>query len=128
MSNPSRGQRASQPASGYVRPEPVDPNGLVVTVTTRDAVVSKYPFDDLQPHTDLLRSLVQGFARASGPGGRWVSTESMRTGSSNLRAFYRHLQGLPEPISTIHGLTPEVWTGWRRSIEEKYAWHGVVSN
>lgn len=127
MAKSARGTRATQPPAGYERPQLTTNDGLRIRIIDTDGNTQEYGFEDLTPHTPLLRMLVQGFARGSGPGGRWVSADSVRTRHANLRAFYRYLQSLPTPPKTIEDLSPAVWLEWRETILRKHAWPGVIN-
>lgn len=127
MAESSRGSRASRPPVGYERPPPLSEDGLRVSVVGPDRSERVYNFEDLMPHNPLLHSLVLGFANGSGPSGRWVSADSVRTRYANLRTFYRYLQSLPTPPGTIEEVSPAVWLEWREGIQSKHAWPGVIN-
>lgn len=124
----SRGQRAAQPDAGYQHPSATDASGLIVTIVLPDGSQRTYDFSDLMPVTPLLQSLVTGFARASGSGGRWPSVSSMRTGQATLRRLYRFVSDLDSAPQTIEDVSPRVWRAWQDHVSAKSVWPGVLSN
>jgi hypothetical protein len=106
------------PEDGYTRPPQVDPTGLIVVHVTEDGASRQaFDFSDLECPPELLRSLVQGFARAVSQGGRWRAVASARNGARDLRRFVRYVAKHDPPLSRIDDLGPEVWWSWRSSIE-----------
>jgi len=87
-----------------------------------------YRFDDLRGSTSLLRSLVEGFAAAAGPGGRWRSQASARTGNAILRRLYRDLQEMSPAPRSIVEVTPSVWLSWRSATLARVKWPGQVNS
>ncbi|MGV1005140.1 MAG: hypothetical protein ACOYEV_10355 [Candidatus Nanopelagicales bacterium] len=128
MTHDTTGRRAVMPAEGYTRPALVDSSGLIVTHVTEDgAITQAFDFSDLDCQSELLCSLVQGFAAATGQAGRWRSTASARQGAKTLRQFIRDIAGHPQSPARIEDLGPEVWWTWRAQIETRQRWPGAIN-
>jgi|GEM_PF-920101 len=128
MSSSQRGNPAAMPAPGYSRPAQVNESGLVVTHVTEDgSSVSTFDFTTVDCPPDLLRSLVQGFAVATGQAGRWKSAVSADAGAGILRRFVRDICEQDNAPTRIEELGPEVWWAFRAAIESKNRWPGVIN-
>ena len=88
MTSGPRRTAAAMPAAGYRRPELVGTDGLSVSVVGESGEdCGTFDFAGLEAPEELVRSLAAGFARASGPGGRWKSAETVREYAKTLRRF-----------------------------------------
>lgn len=109
---------AAMPPAGYRRPEMVSGDGLSVAVVGEAGEdFGRFDFTKVAAPPELMRALVAGFARATGPGGRWKTYSSARKGAEVLRRFAREVSAANPQIATIGDVTAEVWWGWRTAIE-----------
>ena len=116
------------PTAGYRRPLLVDADGLSVGVVGENGEdFGTFDFAGLDAPVELIRALVAGFARASGPGGRWRSAHTVRGAASNLRRFARDVSAANPEVATIGDVTPEVWWRWRSAVESRIRWPGQIN-
>ena len=98
----------SMPAAGYRRPDRLDPTGLVVSVIGTDGQeAGPFDFSQAPAHGQVRQQLVDAFAAATGPDGRWRSAASMNTAHRTSLAFLRSL----EPLGINITVSPRVQ--WR---------------
>lgn len=90
--------------------------------------LGEYRFDDLPGPRALLTSLVTGFARAAGPGGRWGSPLTLAENASRLRRFFRDIQEFCPGIETIEDLTASAWGDWRDHMNLTNRWPGAINS
>ena len=118
MTGRAKPTAAAMPPPGYRRPAMVSDDGLSVSVVGEAGEpFGQFDFTDVAAPPELMRALVAGFARASGPGGRWKARDSVRAGAGVLRRFAREVSAANPQIATIGDVTAEVWWGWRTMIE-----------
>lgn len=116
------------PETGYSRPSLISDSGLSVTHVSEDGdITTVFDFTAIGGSQRLVRSLVAGFATATGQAGRWRAPASAAAGASTLRSFTRYLASLPDSPSTIAELGPEVWWAWRTEVECRQRWPGAVN-
>ena len=109
---------AAMPPAGYRRPKMLSGDGLSVAVVGEAGEdFGRFDFTKVAAAPELMRALVSGFARATGPGGRWKAYSSAREGAQVLRRFAREVSAANPQIATIGDVTAEVWWGWRTTIE-----------
>ena len=105
---------AALPGSGYRRPDILSANSLRVgPLTGEDGEdLGTYDFSSLLEDCprSLLEDLVQGFATAAGPGGRWRTASSVRRGASTTRSVARSIASSHTGVSSIRDVTPEVYS------------------
>ena len=119
---------AAMPAAGYHRPALLDADGLSVAVVGESGEdFGTFDFADLEAPVELTRALVAGFARASGPGGRWRSVHTVNQAAKVLRRFAREVLAANPQLTTIAEVTPEVWWGWRSTVESRTSWPGQIN-
>ena len=119
---------AAMPAAGYRRPEMLGADGLTVSVVGEDGQnFGRFDFTSVEAPAELMRALVDGFAVASGPGGRWKSPHTVRDCARTLRRFAREVSAANPQVATIGDVTPEVWRGWRRSAEARTGWPSDIN-
>ena len=112
----ARGKHAAAalPGSGYRRPDILSANSLRVgPLTGEDGEdLGTYDFSSLLEDCprSLLEDLVQGFATAAGPGGRWRTASSVRRGASTTRSVARSIASSHTGVSSIRDVTPEVYS------------------
>ena len=104
-------------ARGFRRPQLVAPDGLKVTVTTEGGETRVFDFSDIDAPHGLVGPLVAAFAEVSGPAGTWRQMESVRGGWFVLRRFLRFIVDEHPDVTTITGLTADVWKNWRANTE-----------
>ena len=110
----------SMPAAGYRRPDRLDPTGLVVLVIGTDGQeAGPFDFSVAPAHGQVRQQLVDAFAAATGPDGRWRSAASMNTAHRTSLAFLRSLEPLGINITTLSDLGPEHWWTWRKDWESR---------
>ncbi len=118
----------SMPAAGYRRPDRLDPTGLVVLVIGTDGQeAGPFDFSVAPAHGQVRQQLVDAFAAATGPDGRWRSAASMNTAHRTSLAFLRSLEPLGINITTLSDLGPEHWWTWRGEREARNRWPGQVN-
>ena len=116
------------PTAGYRRPLLVDADGLSVGVVGESGEdFGTFDFAGLDAPVELIRALVAGFARASGPGGRWRSAQTVRAAAQILRRFARDVSAANPEVATIGDVTPEVWWRWRSAVESRIRWPGQIN-
>ena len=77
---------------------------------------------------ELKRALVAGFARASGPGGRWKSVHTVKQAAKVLlRRFAGEVSAANPQLATIAEVTAEVWWGWRSAVESTNRWPAQIN-
>ena len=92
MTRRAKPTAAAMPPAGYRRPEMLSDDGLNVTVIGEAGEnFGRFDFAGVAAPPELMRALVAGFARASGPGGRWKAHSSVRSGAQGLRRFAREV-------------------------------------
>ena len=112
---------AAMPAAGYRRPAMLGDDGLTVSVVGEDGRdFGCFDFTSVEAPAELMRALVAEFARASGPGGRWKSPDTMRTTAQALRRFAREVAAANPQVATVGDVTPEMWWGWCAAIEARW--------
>ncbi|CAG4931783.1 unnamed protein product [Acidithrix sp. C25] len=129
MTRKTSGHAAAMPKPGYSRPSQRDATGLMVTHITEDGAVTKvFDFREVDCPPVLLRSLVSGFAVATGTDGRWKSASSAAAGADTLRRFIREIAMQQRPPTSINEVGPEVWWTWRADVETKSRWPAAVNH
>ena len=108
---------AVAPEGGYSRPRMVDAEGLSVSVRTEDGDAKVFDFRSGGAPPDLMRPLVAAFARASGPAGTWRQMATVYNGWKALRGFQRFVGEEYPNVTTITGLTEDVWKHWRSNTD-----------
>lgn len=120
--------RLSMPASGYRRPERLDPTGLVVSVIGTDGQeAGPFDFSQVPAHGQVRQQLIGAFVEATGPDGRWRSAATMGTAHRTSVAFLRSLDRLGISITTLSDFGPEHWWTWRGDRESRNRWPGQVN-
>ena len=90
MTSGLRQTAAVLPPAAYRRPVLFDADGLRVAVVGESGEdFGTFDFASVEAPVELTRALVAGFARASGPGGRWRSAHTVRSAADTLRRFAR---------------------------------------
>lgn len=116
------------PPVGYQRPNQVDLDGISVIHVSEDGATQRvFDFGTLECPPALLRSLVQGFAVATGAGGRWRSTSSAEAGAGNLRRFIRDIMQQEPAPQRIEDVGPETWWTWRAHMAQQNRWPAAVN-
>ena len=114
MTSARKGTAAVAPAArGHRSPRLVAPDGLKVSMTTEDGDTRAFDFSDIDAPPGLVGPLVAAFAAVSGPAGTWRQMESARAGWAALRRFLRFIVDKHPDVTTITGLTADVWKNWR---------------
>ena len=127
MSPQQKQTAAVLPAAGYRRPALVGAGGLTVDVVGESGeTFGRFDFSGVDAPVELTRALVEGFARKSGPGGRWASVQTVRSGADNLRRFAKEISAANPDVATIGDVTPEVWWGWRNAVESRSRWPSQI--
>ena len=129
MTVPLKRTAAVLPPAGYHRPERVGVGGLSVAVVGESGEdFGTYDFADVKAPVELTRALVDGFVRASGPGGQWRSRHTVRKAAQVLRRFATEAAAANPKVATIADVSPEVWWGWRRAVNDGGAgWPGQIN-
>ena len=104
---------AVAPDSGYSRPRMVDAEGLSVSVRTEDGDTKVFDFRSAGAPPDLVQPLVAAFAKVSGPAGTWRQMRTVYGGWKALRRFLVFVGDEYPNVTTIAGLTEDVWKHWR---------------
>ena len=108
---------AVAPEGGYSRPRMVDAEGLSVSVRTEDGDTRVFDFRSAGAPPDLMRPLVAAFAKVSGPAGTWRQMVTVYTGWKALRRFLVFVGEEYPNVTTITGLTEDVWKNWRANTD-----------
>ena len=108
---------AVAPEGGYSRPRMVDAEGLSVSVRTEDGDTKLFDFRSVGAPADLVGPLVAAFAKASGPAGTWRQMATVYTGWKALRRFLRFVGKEYPNVTTVAGLTEDVWKNWRANTD-----------
>ena len=128
MTSGLRQTAAVLPPAAYRRPVLFDADGLRVAVVGESGEdFGTFDFASVKAPVELTRALVAGFARASGPGGRWRSAHTVRRAAEILRRFAGEVTAANPQVATIAEVTPEVWWGWRRAVESIARWPGQIN-
>ena len=115
---------AVAPESGYSRPRMVDAEGLSVSVRTEDGDTKVFDFRSAGAPPDLVGPLVAAFAKASGPTGTWRQMATVYNGWKALRRFLVFVGEEYPNVTTITGLTEDVWQHWRSNTDTASGWNG----
>ena len=124
MTSTQKRTAAVAPEAGYSRPRLVDPDGLSVTVRTEDGDTRVFDFSSVDAPPGLMGPLVAAFARASGPTGTWRQLATVHDGWKALRRFLVFVGEEHPNVTTITGLTADVWTSWRENTDTASGWNG----
>ena len=108
---------AVAPESGYSRPRMVDAEGLSVSVRTEDGDTKLFDCRSVGAPPDLAGPLVAVFAKVSGPAGTWRQMATVHEGWKALRRFLRFVGKEYPHVTTITGLTDDVWKHWRSNTD-----------
>ena len=112
------------PEAGFSRPRMVGAEGLSVSVETEDGDTKVFDFRSVGAPPDLARPLVAAFAKVSGPAGTWRQMTSVYRGWSVLRRFLKFVSDEYPNVTTITGLTDDVWNNWRSNTDTPSGWNG----
>ena len=108
---------AVAPEGGYSRPRMVDADGLSVSVRTEDGDTRVFDFRSVGAPPDLVGPLVAAFAKVSGPAGTWRQMATVYDGWKVLRRFLVFVGEEYPHVTTITGLTEDVWKHWRSNTD-----------
>ena len=111
------------PEAGFSRPRMVDGEGLSVSVETEDGDTKVFDFRSAGAPPDLVRPLVAAFAKVSGPAGTWRQMASVYKGWNVLRRFLKFVGDEYPNVTTITGLTDDVWNNWRSNTDTPSGWN-----
>ena len=115
MTSAQQRTAAVAPEAGYSRPRLVEPDGLSVSVRTEDGDTKMFDFSSVDAPPGLSGPLVAAFARVSGPTGTWRQMATVQNGWKALRRFLVFAGEEHPDVTTITGLTVDVWKNWRES-------------
>ena len=94
---------------------PVGEIGTLVRADT-DAGIVDYDFGDLAYlPAQWVGALCAAFERLTKPGGKWHAADVALAGSGVLRRIARDLPAASPGLTTIDGITEEIWEGWRNA-------------
>ena len=116
---------AVAPEGDYSRPRMVDADGLSVSVRTEDGDTKVFDFRSADAPPDLVRPLVAAFAKVSGPAGTWRQMATVYTGWKALRRFLVFVGEEYPNVTTITGLTDDVWKHWRSYTDTASGWNST---
>ena len=117
MKSTQKRTAAVAPERGYSRPPMVDAEGLSVSVRTEDGDTRVFDFTSAGAPPDLMRPLVAAFAKVSGPAGTWRQMPTVHGGWKALRRFLVFVVKEYPKVTTISGLTEDVWKHWRSNTD-----------
>ena len=117
MTSAQKRTAAVAPEAGYSRPRLVGPDGLSVCVRTEDGDTRVFDFSSVDAPPELMKPLVAAFAKASGPTGTWRQMATAHSGWKALRRFLVFVGEEHPNVTTITGLTADVWTSWRENTD-----------
>ena len=86
-----------------------------------------YEFKDVPAPSGLLLPLVAGLERAAGPGGRWRARSSVEAGAKIVQRLATDIAAQHPEVTSIKGLTPEVFKDWRKAVEATATWPGQIN-
>ena len=124
MTSAQKRTAAVAPEAGYSRPRLVEPDGLSVSVRTEDGDTRMFDFSSVDAPPELVGPLMAAFAGASGPTGTWRQMATVQGGWKALRRFLVFVGEEHPDVTTITGLTADVWTSWRVSTDTASGWNG----
>lgn len=125
MKSTQRQTAAVAPDGGYSRPRMVGDDGLSVSVRTEDGDTKVFDFRLAGVPPDLARPLVAAFAKVSGSAGTWRQMATVYTGWKHLRRFLVFVGEEHPNVTTIGGLTEDVWKDWRANTDTVAGWNGT---
>ena len=117
MTARQRRTAAVAPAAGYSRPQPVDPDGLRVTVLARDGKTKVFDFSAIEAPAGVVKPLVAVFAKVSGPTGTWEQMSTVQAGWQTLKRFLLFLAKDYPQVTEVKHLTRDVWLAWCAATE-----------
>ena len=117
MTSAQQRTAAVSPEAGYSRPRLVEPDGLSVPVRTEDGDTKMFDFSSVDAPPGLSGPLVAAFARVSGPTGTWRQMATAHGGWKALRRFLVFAGEEHPDVTTITGLTADVWKSWRENTD-----------
>ena len=123
MKSTQKRTAAVAPEGGYSRPRMVNADGLSVSVRTEDGDTKVFDFRSAGASPDLMRPLVAAFAKVSGPAGTWRQMATVHTGWKALRRFLVFVGKEYPKVTTITGLTDDVWKHWRSNTDTAAGWN-----
>ena len=124
MTSAQKRTAAVTPAGGYSRPRLVSPDGASVSVRTEDGDARVFDFSSVDASPGLSGPLVAAFARASGPDGAWRQMATVHSGWKTLRRFLVFVNKEHPDVTTITGVTAQVWRNWRASTDSASGLNG----
>ena len=127
MNTTQKRTAAVAPESGYSRPRMVDAEGLSVSVRTEDGDTRVFDFRSVGAPPDLVGPLVAAFAKMSGPAGTWRQMPTVHRGWKVLRRFLVFVGEEYPNVTTITGLTEDVWKHWRLNTDTAAGWNSSSS-
>ena len=113
---------ATLPEPGWSQPSPLGADGLSVTPAGIGAEdFGTHDLSDLEAPPELVKPLVAGLARKTGPSGGWQSVRTVERGVSHLRNLITYILAAHPGVATIEDLTAEVWWGWMSAVLDRSA-------